>query len=152
MQLILLPGQRVVLDVLADKLQRFFAADNVFVKIALPDGCSRRVAKDIDPLGGCRFKGTNDRRYRSGDRSSKFPFGAFRCRVLTDVSDDEDSMQVIGHDDKPIQMHCWKMIGDGLPTTFCDFTHRAQFHNVASNLAKQTLPLVGADCDEVHPG
>jgi hypothetical protein len=60
MQLIILPGCRVLLDVPSDVVQRRVVADDMFTVMALPCRYAADISGCVDALGDRRFVGTDD--------------------------------------------------------------------------------------------
>jgi hypothetical protein len=73
-QAIIAPDGRVIMDVLADSIQRALVADNVFVEVALPKRPSGRVRLPIHASGYGRLESANHGRQRSGNWFPKFAF------------------------------------------------------------------------------
>jgi len=51
-----MPASGVVRNVASNGVQGAVGADDVFIVVALPDGCTRRIAHDVDAPGNDRFE------------------------------------------------------------------------------------------------
>jgi hypothetical protein len=88
------------------------------------------------------------------------PFGRPRCGGVrrgeksfapTGFGDNDNSMHVIGHDNKRIQFNDREMVWDILPTTPGDFASIIQPHFSIRDLAEETRPIPRADRHEICP-
>jgi hypothetical protein len=55
-----MPTRGILGDVLPNAVQRFFVADDVFIVIPLPDGCTGRLAVFVDTACRKRFELPHD--------------------------------------------------------------------------------------------
>jgi hypothetical protein len=60
-------------------------------------------------------------------------------------------MNVIGHNNKGIQLNQREMVWNILPTTPGDFARLVQPHFAVDHMAEQAFPLAGADRHEIRP-
>ena len=67
------------------------------------------------------------------------------------TTDNDDSVYVIGHDDKGIQFNQREMVRDILPTTPGGFTRTVQPHFSIHDFAQKARPIPCADCHEIRP-
>jgi hypothetical protein len=51
-----MPASGIVCNVASDGMQGAVGADDAFIVVALPDGCTRRIAHDVDAPGNDRFE------------------------------------------------------------------------------------------------
>jgi hypothetical protein len=66
--------------------------------------------------------------------------------------DHNDSVNLIGHNNKGIQYNEWEMGGDVLQTTLGDFTSVVQPHLTIRNMTEQAIPFPRADRHEIRTG
>ena len=68
------------------------------------------------------------------------------------TGDDDDSMQVVGHDDECIYPRMSEMLGDSLEATLRDLAARTESHPLINDLTQKTALPLRADGDEICPG
>lgn len=67
------------------------------------------------------------------------------------TTDHDDSMDVIGHDDKGIQFNEREMVRDVLPTTLRNFSCLVQPYLAVHRMPEQAFPIPRADRHEICP-
>ena len=142
------------MNICDEVLQFFFAAEDVFVVVALPDGETLSVA--VGAAGNRHFIGAKDGANRSTFRAVRHCGGGCRGvplgRPYGGWMNDNNAMDVIGHDDVGAQFDLWKMIGDGAPMFIGNPSHCRIMHFAVDDLTEQTLPLMGDKGDEIGAG
>lgn len=157
------PFRRVVVDVLNDVLIYLLVFDDVVVKTGLPleicvdfsglecgaalvpsdDSAQIFVQHGIvvvgDPAGGIGCGIVIGRGFECGGRQ------AFR------FVNDDNSMDVVWHDDIGIQCCVWKLAGDLGPTVFGDFSDFGKDHCIPHDVAKHTNKIVYTYGDKIRP-
>ncbi len=107
------PIRRVLDDVLADSIQFFFVANDVFVIISLPQRRPCGITQFVDAFGGLVFEISNDlpqRRFVGAGSPRPYVFG-----------DEYKRVQVIWHHHKFFQHNILEMVGDLFPIFVNDF-------------------------------
>ena len=66
------------------------------------------------------------------------------------LDEQQDAVDVVGHDDKHIYSHMAEMTGNGVPAGRHNTARSVAPHLAVYNLAKQALVVAGTDGDKVR--
>ena len=70
--------------------------------------------------------------------------------TLCTLGKDDDTVQVVGHDHKGIQVGVWKMLGQRLPGSLNQLSLIAELHLLMLDLAQPAFPVVHADGHKIR--
>jgi len=155
--LVQMPAQRIVHNILPDRIEVSFVADDVLVVVALPDRGAGYSTEPVDAARGGGFERAQHGRQRAGRRFREPPLHG-RCRGMAChaptlmIAKQKNSVHVVRHDDEGIQRDMRKMIGNRIPAIQHDLTRRAQPHFPVHHRTKQDSTFMGADRYEIRSG
>jgi len=149
------PHLRIVLDVVPDGIKSPAIAYDVLIEIALPDDRGVCAAENVYAFGGhsleCADQATE--RFAFGDGCSR---GGSRTKptiicasVVVFVGDDNDAVQVIGHDNPGVQTNIRVLIGQPIPRVGDDLPEFIQTHFAVDDFTEQRSAILSARGDEI---
>lgn len=122
-----------------------FAADDVFVVVALPDGQAGGGTVEVDVLGGGHFEVAED--------EGKGHFAAilsYCCRIGgRKIGECNDGMKMVGHDGEWTEEDIWVARWEGSPGLLNEGTVWRKGDLGVMNGAKERPALMGDEGDEV---
>ena len=174
MEGILGPARGIGRNIAAKSLERPVIADDVLVVVPLPKrrdapawkwpeaggkkgpACRSRTRIVIDGLCNGGLEGSDKSWDRSNHRRPEplDPPGrgtACRARWITASRQNDDAVNVVGQDDKGVQVSSRKVRRDRLPAIRDDPAHWRQANFASFDVRKQTPPIARTDGDEVSP-
>ena len=138
------PLRRIASHVLPNPVPFLITADDVLVVVALPKRLTRRTSIKVDPLGGYSLE-------RPNQSAQRFAFGRGDSRIaLTRVGcNDDDAVQVVGHDNVRVQFHVRVPHCQPLPRVHNQLPGVVQSHFAVDYIAEQGPAFVGHDSNVV---
>ena len=128
------------------RIQVGLVSNDVLVVIALPDRLAYSASRTVYPPRGERLETTHD--FRQDVSFFTTGVGGFQTRPYG-VPEDDETVYMVWHDDKRVQSDVRIMVRQIVPTFVDDPPCVIKRHLPVQDVAKQALPVVSADGDEI---
>ena len=137
------PLEGIAGNVPPDAVQFLLVADDVFVEITLPYRFTRAAAQQVDTLGGQRLERADHPTQRLA------PHGDGSRTALISIADDNDAVQMVGHNDPFVEIQVRVALGEPSPTVGNRTATIGVVHPILYNRPKNRFAITYTDCHEI---